>query len=148
MNAKSILVTLILSGVLVAIAGVRPAAAQDYVVVVNQASGVTSLSKKQVSDVFLGRMDAFAGGTKVAPVDQQPDSPIREAFSQGVHGRGVTAVVAFWRQQIFSGKGVPPTEVAGDAEVLKSVAGSPGGIGYVSAGTALPGGVVAVSVSG
>jgi len=35
---------------------------------------------------------------------------IRVAFSKSVHGKSVGAVRAFWQQQIFSGRDVPPPE--------------------------------------
>ena len=45
----------------------------------------------------------------------------------------ISAIESYWRQQIYSGRGVPPPVKATDADVVAFVAANPGGIGYVSA---------------
>ena len=60
----------------------------------------------------------------------------------------VQMIAEFWRQQIFSGRNVPPVEKASDAEVLDFVRGNPGAIGYVSASTSLAPDVKVVTVNG
>lgn len=117
----------------------RSAAAQGFVLVVN-ASGPSSISKAEVSKIFLKK-----GGQLVA-VDQDKDANVRNAFSKAVLGRPVSAVVSYWQQQIFSGGEAPPAERASDAEVLAYVRSNPRAIGYVSAGADLPAGVQAVTL--
>ena len=117
----------------------RTAAAQGYVVVVN-AAGPASLSKTELSNVFLKK------STKLTPVDQQKGAGVRDAFSKAVLGRPTSAVATYWQQQIFAGKDVPPPEKGSDAEVLAYVKSTPNGIGYVAAGTELGAGVKAVTI--
>jgi hypothetical protein len=57
---------------------------------------------------------------------------VRAEFSKSVHGKAVGSVVAFWQQQIFAGRDVPPAEKAGDEAVLAFVRANPGAVGYVS----------------
>jgi hypothetical protein len=45
----------------------------------------------------------------------------------------------YWAQRVFSGRGVPPPELANDSEVVKFVAAHSGAIGYVAADAALAG---------
>jgi hypothetical protein len=71
----------------------------------------------------------------IRPVDLIPDSPVRERFSQEVLKRSISEVKSYWQQVIFSGRDVPPPELADDDAVLKFVAKNRGAIGYVS-GTA------------
>jgi ABC-type phosphate transport system substrate-binding protein len=124
---------------LVLVATARPAAAQGFVVVVN-AAGPSSLSRDDVSRIFLKKSG------QLTPVDQDKDSPVRGSFSKAMLGRPVTAVLSYWQQQIFSGGDAPPTEKGSDADVLAVVRANPRAIGYVRAGTDLGSGVQAVTV--
>jgi ABC-type phosphate transport system substrate-binding protein len=131
---------LIVLAALLALAGAREASAQGYVVVVNAANPASSLSKAEVSNIFLKK------SARLTAVDLPKTSPVRDAFSRVVHGRPAAAVASYWQQQIFAGKDVPPAEKASDAEVLSWVRANANGIGYVAAGTALGAGVKAVTV--
>ena len=109
--------------------------AQSYKVIVNQNSSVSSLTKDQISKLFLKKVTRFTDGTTALPVDLVSDSSVRQAFSEDIHGQSVASVRKYWQKQIFSGRGVPPTEKPNDQEVIAYVAANPGAIGYVSAST-------------
>jgi ABC-type phosphate transport system substrate-binding protein len=111
-----------------------PASADGYQVIANSGVGAASLTRAQVSQMFLKKLARWPDGKPVVAVDQAKTAAIREVFSRTVLGRGATAVVAFWQQQIFSGADVPPAEKASEAEVIAFVKATPGAIGYVSAG--------------
>lgn len=113
--------------------------AQSFAVVVNEANPVASLSADEVSKMFLKKTRSWPGGGAVAPVELNRASPVREAFSQAVHGRGAAAIESHWQQQIFAGKDVPPAEKPNDAEVIAFVKSNPNAIGYVSSGAATSG---------
>lgn len=113
--------------------------AGDYVVIVHPDNPVDSLSKDELSKLFLKRMTKWKTGDAVTPVDQPQASAIRSAFSKSVLGKPVGAVVSYWQQQIFTGRDVPPAEKAGDAAVIAFVRANAGAIGYVSSGSAASG---------
>lgn len=126
---------------LVALAGVALAGGDvpaqqvpGFRVVVHPDSPVEALSADELSRMFLKRSTRWNDDTPVRAVDQLGDAPVREAFSQAVHGRSARAIVAHWQQQIFSGRAVPPPELASDDEVTSYVSTHPGAIGYVSSG--------------
>lgn len=121
-----------------ALATARPARAQGYVVIVNGGNAVKSLSKEQLTSIFLKKTVKWDGGAVIAPVDQDKSSKVRESFTKAVHGRSVSAVDSYWQQQIFAGKDVPPPERDSDADVIAFVKANPNAIGYVSAGSAVP----------
>lgn len=116
------------------------AQAQGFVVIVNAADAATTLSKSEVSNIFLKK------SSKLNPVDQTKNSSIREAFTKAVHGRPSAAIQSYWQQQIFSGKDVPPTEKSSDADVIAFVKATPGSIGYVSDKADLGAGVKAIAI--
>lgn len=88
--------------------------------------------RRFLADAFLKKVTMWPDGSKIHPIDLPRSSPVRESFSGQVLGRTVTAVGHYWRQIIFSGRGVPPPELRSDDEVLRFVMRQPGAIGYVS----------------
>jgi ABC-type phosphate transport system substrate-binding protein len=109
--------------------------AAGFVVVVHRQNPVSSLTRSEVSRIFMTQTRRWGNGQGVQPVDLAGGSAVRAQFSQRIHGRSALSVTNFWRQQIFAGRGVPPPEQATDADVVRFVASHSGGIGYVSAST-------------
>lgn len=116
-----------------------PALAGSIEIIVNPESKVTSIGRAELSKIFLRRLRTWADGKRAVPVDQLPSSDAREAFTRLVHGRSVVTVEVYWKRMIFSGRGVPPEELASDAEVLEFVRSTPGAVGYVTSSEALEG---------
>ncbi len=119
-----------------------PAAAQEktsFVVIVHPDNPAKSVSKKKVSRLLLKELAKWDGGLSAVPVDLDSKSEIRQEFSRNIHGRSVSSIKNYWQRQIFSGKAVPPPEVATDNAVISHVKSNPGAIGYVSASARLSG---------
>jgi ABC-type phosphate transport system substrate-binding protein len=111
------------------------AAAADeagFKVVVNSRCAQASISREELSRLFLKKTAQWVCGDSVLAVDQADDSEVRARFTGDVHHKSLKAVKAYWRQQIFSGQDVPPPEKSTDEEVIEFVRGHPSGIGYVS----------------
>lgn len=112
-----------------------PAAGQTqsgFRVVVHRDNPVDSMTANQLSRFFLRKVTTWPNGQRVEPVNQGDGSSARAAFSQEIHDREVSAVKAYWNKLIFSGRGMPPPELAGDRAVLEYVRSHPQSIGYVS----------------
>ena len=105
---------------------------KDFVVIVNKSNNVSSLSKSQVSRMFLKKVFTWKDGSSVKPIDLTPDSPVRKTFSQEIHGRNVYSIKNYWQQMIFAGRDVPPLEKGTEAEIIEYVSSKPNAIGYVS----------------
>lgn len=121
------------------------AVAAQFKVIVNRTVKPDSLTKQQVSDLFLKKTTKWPDGAAVAPVDQPDSSAVRDAFSKEIHGKPASAVKSYWNKQIFSGRDLPPLEKKTDAEVVAYVRSTAGAIGYV-AETSETEGVRAVTV--
>jgi ABC-type phosphate transport system substrate-binding protein len=104
----------------------------SFKIIVNASNAASSLSRAQISSMFLKRATTWNDGLAAAPVDQLRDSLVRGIFTNRVHNKPVAAINAYWNQQIYSGRGAPPPEMASDAEVIAFVKAQPGAIGYVS----------------
>jgi ABC-type phosphate transport system substrate-binding protein len=113
------------------LAGAATAAPPAFRVVVNPANPVSSLSRGELSDLFLKKVTGWSWGGHAIPVDQD-EGDTRESFIREIHQRSPSAVRAFWQQRIFSGRDVPPPERESDADVLAFVRQHAGAIGYVS----------------
>lgn len=120
--------------------------AADFVIIVNSDNKVSSLSAKDVSALFLKKKTQWSNGTKVVPVVLNDEASATAAFDKQILNRSAAAVHAYWQQEIFSGRSVPPAEKAADDEVVAFVQKNPGAIGYISA-TAAHSGVNVVKVT-
>lgn len=101
----------------------------DVAVVVHPANSA-ALSQEQISQIYLGRSKSFPDGKSVIVLGQQ-DSAAAEEFNTKVLSRSNSQMKAYWSKLIFTGKGTPPQEVAGDQAVLDLVSANPNAIGYV-----------------
>ena len=132
-----------------AIASIIPAiaAGQGFKIVINESNRTSSISTRDVSRCFMKQTNTWISGRPVVPVDQAASSDTRQAFSEVIHGRDVSAVKSYWQREIFSGRGVPPAEKASDQEVLAFVRANPGAVGYVSADADVGVGVRVLAIS-
>jgi len=102
--------------------------------VVHASNPVASLTRDQVSKIFLRKVTQWDGHKPVLPVDQAPDSPVRRTFTKQIHQRTIAAIQTWWQQQTFAGIAVAPPERTSDAAVLAYIRMYPNAIGYVRAG--------------
>jgi ABC-type phosphate transport system substrate-binding protein len=124
---------------LAAAAGAADSGRSAYVLITHPGNPVSRLDRKFVAELFFRRATRWPDDTPARPVDLGPDSPARSRFSQEILSRSVASVRSYWQQQIFSGQGLPPPELAGDDAVVSYVVSHPGAIGYVAYGTSLNG---------
>ena len=58
----------------------------DVEVIVNASNPTTEMPSADVAQLFLKRITTWSNGATVVPVDLPESSPVRERFSDGVHG--------------------------------------------------------------
>lgn len=105
-----------------------------FKIVVNKNNSLVSISKKQLSNIFLKKIYEWDDGLQIQPVDLVT-SDCRKNFSKEILQKSIPAIKAYWQNQIFTGRGIPPPEKANDQEVLKYVQSHKGAIGYISSNT-------------
>lgn len=110
------------------------AQAKSYKVIVNPSNPVSSISRGDLSRIFLKKTTKFSDGRSASPVDLPVSSSTRENFSKDVHGKPASAVEAYWQQLIFSGRDIPPGQKS-EGGAVDFVRSNENGIGYVSEGT-------------
>lgn len=110
----------------------RQAGAQtSFVVVVNATNTASNIARSELAALFTKKEQSWSDGTPAFPVDLPDDDPVREAFTEAIHGKSPHAIRAYWQQQIFSGRQVPPPQRDSDEQVLAYVRSTVGAVGYV-----------------
>lgn len=110
----------------------RPLSANgSFRVVVNKANPVSSLTRAELSAIFMRRVRSWPDGTEIRPLDHRAETRVRERFSRAVHGKSVAYVIRYWQRLIFAGRGIPPPEVPSSAAVMRLVSANRGAIGYI-----------------
>jgi ABC-type phosphate transport system substrate-binding protein len=138
MNGRTIICVLLLQLVFAGSGSQSRAQNQtNFQVIVNPENPLTTISKSQLSKIFLKKELKWENGKEIQPVDLKENSKVRQVFSEKIHGRPVSAIKAFWQKMIFSGRQIPPQEKESDPEVVSYVAEHPGAVGYVSPKTLL-----------
>lgn len=106
--------------------------AADVVVVVSSQNPIETLTRAQIADIYLGRMNRFPNGNPVNPIDLSESSPTRSEFYSRYLGRSQSLIKAHWSKLIFTGRGQPPPTVSSGDAMAESVAENPNAIGYLS----------------
>jgi hypothetical protein len=109
------------------------ASAQSIWVVAHQDAPAADLSRRQVADLFLGRLQ----GLPLTPFDQA-EAGLRESFYRAVAGLYPHSVRAYWAKQVFTGRGRPPAMLSA-SETERKLRENRACVTYVPAGS-LPAG--------
>lgn len=119
MKINNLINTIIVASIIVCCA-----AKADIVVVVNNANSAT-LTKNDVSRIFLGKTKKFTA------VNVSSSNALRSEFNKKALNKSSSQVKAYWSKLVFSGKGTPPKELDSDAKIKAFVASNPNAIGYI-----------------
>jgi ABC-type phosphate transport system substrate-binding protein len=103
----------------------------DVVAVVSTKNPLTSLTKAEVADIFLGKAVRFPDGTLAVPIDQEEGSPARDEFYATFTGKSPAQIKSHWTKIIFTGRGQPPRAVSNSTEVRQLIAANPQAISYI-----------------
>lgn len=107
------------------------AARADVVAVVSAKNPVTSLTRNQIVDIFLGRASQFPDGRPAVPIDQDEGSTSRDEFYARFADHSPARLKAHWSKIIFTGRGQPPRQAANSNEVRTIVGANPNAVGYI-----------------
>ena len=104
---------------------------QTIQVIVSSQSELTSLSRKQVMGLFLGRARSFPNGINAKAFDHEVGSSIRARFFEGLTGKSISDIDAYWARLRYSGRASPPKVIEGMAGILKEVSQNQHAIAYI-----------------
>ena len=115
-----------------------PCFAENAVVVVNNDVPDSSLNAESLQRIYLGKKTRWSGGKKIVPVMLKSGS-VHEAFVEELLKKAVSKFNTYWKQAVFTGKGIPPKTFENEKDLLEYIAETPGAIGYISARTKVSG---------
>lgn len=104
----------------------------DVYVIGHANTEVSTLSKSQVADLYLGRTRTLPSGEFALVFDQPRDSQIRERFFKAVANMPLTQVNAYWSRLMFTGQVQPPIQLPSDQSILEVVGRNASAVGYVT----------------
>ncbi len=109
-----------------------PLSAQAGVVVIAHPSVQTdALTAEQASQLFSGRALKLPDGSKAQPLSLNEGAAARVEFNDKVLGKNEQQLRSYWSRMIFTGKAQPPRVLNSSAEMVRTVASTPGYVGYV-----------------
>lgn len=103
----------------------------DILVIVNAQNSITALEKKQVIDLFMGRVSAFPQGEPAQTLDLKPGTPLRADFYRRLTGKNEAQVDAYWATLVFAGRMSPPRQFSDDRQLISEVQRNISAIAYV-----------------
>lgn len=107
------------------------AAEGALVVVVNQASGIDSLTKKEVVDIFMGRYNRFPNGEMAYPIDLPSGSTGKSYFYKQLVNQSERKIQTYWSRLLFSGRAKPPETGESVPDVVNYVLSNKEAIAYL-----------------
>nr|WP_241664486.1 hypothetical protein [Ningiella ruwaisensis] len=103
----------------------------NLVVVVSTNNSTSSLSKKDVIDIYMGRFNTFPNGDKAEPIDLSEGSAEKRVFYEQLVGKSERKVKAYWSRLLFSGRASPPLQANSPNEVKALLNESANAIAYI-----------------
>lgn len=107
---------------------------QDILVVANQKNPLQSLTKQQLTDLYMGRAHYFPSGGAVLKMDAAGDSELRALFYRALVGMSLPEINAYWARLMFSGRATPPMQMTSSKDIARLVSENPNALGYILKG--------------
>ena len=110
--------------------------AGDVVIIGNSTLPTSTISKKEIIRIFLGKKIVWDDKTKIV-ITLRKNSDTHRAFLKEYIHKSPTQFAGIWKRRIFTGMGLSPKTFDSDKETVKYVRETKGAVGYVSTGTSL-----------
>lgn len=110
--------------------------AEEYIVIVNKSSNITSVSTAELKRLYTGKLDQIAG-SKTKPINLALDNPAAVAFLKNNLGMEVADYKSFWlAEQVRGGSSAPGIQKTTEG-MIAFISTNNNAIGYVPAGTSV-----------
>jgi ABC-type phosphate transport system substrate-binding protein len=106
----------------------------DMLIIAHQDVPETTVTTKDLQEIFLGKRVQWKDNTAIHPVTVK-DQELHSAFLKQYVNKSLAKWNAHWKRMVFTGNGTPPKQFDTQQELLEYVATTVGAIGYVDADT-------------
>lgn len=107
-------------------------ASQDVTVIANHKGGSLHLSKAELERIYKMRQKVWHNKEPIKVFVLPADNQLHQFFVEQYLGVSMNELHRYWSRLVFTGRGVIPTEVANQEEMLDRISKTPGAIGYIS----------------
>lgn len=104
---------------------------EPIAVIVHPESGVSQLTREEVTNIYMGRKKRLPSGLTALPVEQTNPRPVWAHFYRLLVNKDLAEINAYWARLFFSGQAQPPHRAQSAQEVVDTVAANRGAIGFV-----------------
>lgn len=128
-----VVMQLIITLVLCAVATDRALAGDTIAVIVNINNPVNSITNSDLRKIYEDRMLKWADGMPIIVYDLAVNDPMREVFSQAIFDMPSEKIAELWAHlKITNQAKNPPINIKNEYAIMKMVSVEAGAIGYVS----------------
>ncbi len=107
-------------------------------VIVHMDVTTDAIENDALERIYLGKLSRWPDNSKIIPVMlKQGDT--HETFVSDLLHSNTVRFMTFWRQAVFTGRGIPPKSFDSEKELMIYVSKTPGAIGYIDISTPLNG---------
>lgn len=103
----------------------------DVIIIANNSVTEKKLERESLERIYLGKKSQWSDGSKVVPVVLKTGT-VHSSFLKRYLDRDASQFSTYWKQVVFTGRGVPPKSFPNETNLVKYVNETPGAIGYVS----------------
>ena len=103
----------------------------DIVVVTGPQTGISSLSKEALINIYLGRYRRLPNGLPAEPLDRENSAEIKKEFYWKLVEKTPAEINAYWARLVFSGQTKPPATIDSQDEVARLLMSRPGTLAYI-----------------
>lgn len=114
------------------------AAAPALAIIANHDGDYATLTRKQVVDIYMGKLTVLNNGTFPQPVDYQGNPEIRERFYRLMTGKNLAQINAYWARMSFTGQANPTRLLPDQKAMLRAVGRNQDALGFVDKGEVTP----------
>lgn len=99
-------------------------------VIVSKDSNIKTISKKNISNIFLAKTKKLPNGQKAITVELN-ENKYKEQFYKQIAGKSLKRLKKYWAALIFTGKGQPPKKMKNAFEIIEFVKTHTNAIAYI-----------------
>ncbi len=106
----------------------------DVLVISNKDVADEALTTKDVQEIFLGKKSRWKDSTKIQFVTIK-NQEIHKAFLKSYVKKSEKQYKNYWRNMVFTGRGIPPKRFKSTRELVEYVSKTEGAVGYIDSNT-------------
>ncbi|MFM2407356.1 MAG: hypothetical protein RL358_98 [Pseudomonadota bacterium] len=101
-------------------------------VIANLEGDLGKLTRKQIVDIYMGKLTVLASGTFPQPVDYQGDPEIRDRFYRLMTGKSLAQINAYWARMSFTGQANRCRLLSDQKAMVRAIGKNQDALGYVN----------------